>query len=131
MARDVCIGRSVGEALPFPDSDPEVLAYLKPWRETNGERETRVLLGGAGGAVLAVVALPSALYGGDGEVGRVGGGRQEFDKAVRGEAEERGVGLDDRFGEIVWEAEVAAEEMDVLEAETAVRGRKEEELAEA
>ena len=81
--------------------------------------------------MLAVVALPSALYGSDGEVGRVGGGWQEFDEAVRGEAEERGVGLDDRFGEIVWEAEVAAEEMDVLEAETAVRGRKEEELAEA
>ena len=81
--------------------------------------------------MLAVVALPSALDRGDGEVGRVCGGGQELDEAVGGEAEEGGVGLDNGFGEIIGEAEVAAEEVDVLEAEAAARGREEEELAEA
>ena len=81
--------------------------------------------------MLAVVALPSALDRGDGEVGRVCGGGQELDVAVGGEAEEGGVGLDNGFGEIIGEAEVAAEEVDVLEAEAAARGREEEELAEA
>ena len=81
--------------------------------------------------MLAVVALPSALDRGDGEVGRVCGSGQELDEAVGGEAEEGGVGLDNGFGEIIGEAEVAAEEVDVLEAEAAARGREEEELAEA
>uniref|UniRef100_A0A0A9F765 Uncharacterized protein n=1 Tax=Arundo donax TaxID=35708 RepID=A0A0A9F765_ARUDO len=125
MARDIRVGRRVREALPFPDSDAEVLADLEPWRETDGKRETRVLLAGVGGAVLAVVALPSALDGGDVEVGRVSGGGQELDEAVGGEAEEGWVGQDDGVSEVIGEAEVAAEEADVLEAEAVVRGREE------
>lgn len=81
--------------------------------------------------MLAVVLLPRALDGGDGEAGRVGGGGHELDELVGGEAEEGGVGLDDRLREVVGEAEIPAEEADVFEAEAVVRGREEEELADA
>lgn len=131
VAGDVSIRRRVGKPLPFPDRDAEVLADLEAWRESGGEREAHVLLPGARVAVLAVVLLPRALDGGDGEAGRVGGGGHELDELVGGEAEEGGVGLDDRLREVVGEAEIPAEEADVFEAEAVVRGREEEELADA
>lgn len=92
MTGDISVRGRIGEALPLPNCNAEVLADLKARREADGEREARVLLAGAGGAVLAVVALPGALDGGDGEVGWVGGGGQELDELIGGEAEEAGVG---------------------------------------